>query len=191
MQAGKQVRLKENPVHDMTVRGIIGDKALCDYIADNQIQEWTGGVADLEEIVEKELFATKIAPTLAGAEVKKWLDFKRVKPIKRSAYADHIGTLIQAVVYGEIEIKDDFRIVHNLNSPILDTDGRPVYSKMEYKARITAQELNEALGKSGNESEIANTIAYGSALADLPVAIMRKLDTSDLSILAALSVFFA
>lgn len=191
MKAGAQVRLKENPIHDMTVRAVIDDKVVCDYITDDGLQEWTGSIDDLEEIPEQELFPTKIAPTLAGAEVKKWLDFKRVKPIRRQINAGAIGTLIQALAYGEIEITKDFRIVHNLNVPLLATDGKVMYDKMDYAARVNAQALSEALRDAGNDSEISNTIAYGSALTNLPVAIIRTLDTSDLSVIAALSVFFS
>ncbi len=190
MKAGAQVQTREVSA-TMTVRAVIGDTALCDYIADGTVQEWTGLVVDLMEIPGTELFPTKIQPTLAGSEIKGWLDFKRVKPVKRSAYAEHIGVLIQAIVYGEIEIKPDFTVVHNLNAPIMGADGNAAIAKLEYKPRVTAQELNEALGRSGNDSEVANTIAYGSALSNMPVAIIRKLDTSDLSVVAALSVFFA
>ena len=191
IKANVQVRLIANPELEMTVRAVIDTKAVCDYIADNQLNEWVGEVTELEPVEKKNLFPTKIAPALAGTEIEKWLDFKRVKPVKRQAFAAHIGVLIQAVSYGDIEITKDFKITHNLNVPILDADNNPVYSKMEYAARINAQALNEALGDAGNDSEIANTIAYGSALSNLPVAIIRKLDTSDLSIISALSVFFA
>ena len=192
MKAGTQVRLKENAAQTMTIRAVIGENAVCDYLYDGKLCEWTGAITDLEEMEQEEdLFPAKIAPTLAATELKKWLDFKRIKPGKRNAFVDHINVLLQAIVYGDIEITKDFKIIHNLNVPLLDTDQRPVYAKLEYAPRVTAQALNEALGKAGNDSEIANTIAYGSALADLPVEVIRKLDSSDLSIIMALSVFFA
>jgi len=191
IKANVQVRLIANPELEMTVRAVIENKVVCDYIADNQLQEWVGEVSELEEVPELELFPVKITPALAGTEVKNWLDFKRVKPIKRQAYAAYVATLIQSVAYGDIEISKDFRITHNLNVPLLNTEGKVAYSKMEYAARVSAQALSEALRDAGNDSEISNSIAYGSALTNLPVAIIRTLDTSDLSVIAALSVFFS
>lgn len=188
---GSEVSLKSKPEQMMAVRAVVDDKVVCDFVDNGSVQQWVGGIDDLEEATEVDLFPTKMSAELARVEIKGWLDYKRVKPMQRQALVGHISTLIQAIMYGDIEIRDNFSISHKLNVPIRDTDGNPVFTKLDYKPRITAQELNTALGQAGNDSEISNTIAYGSALSSQPVAILRKLDTSDISIIAAISVFFS
>ncbi len=135
----------------------------------------------------------QVSVQVAGEEVNKWLDFKRVKPSQRAVYARKISTLIEAVMYGNLVIKPDFSLVHNLNFPLeilnADKSVASTIDTLEYKARLTAKDISECMN--GNiDNEMDNTIAYGAALSGEATGLMAKLDTSDIAILSSVGVFF-
>lgn len=138
---------------------------------------------------EPEVLPIKVQAEVAGDEVKKWLNYKRIKPTTRQALGHNVSKLIEGVMYGDLVIESDFSITHKLNVPLTDPTGQTIYDKLKYKARLTGEEINACV-RAGAMTDFELTAAYGGALTGMVSGMMLKLDSVDMSILAAVTVFF-
>lgn len=146
---------------------------------------------DKEKEPVKELMPILIDAATAGIEVGKWLDYKRVKPTKRAAYSQYINELIQAVMYGDLVLQNDFSFVHKLNHPILNEKTEDIlFDTLTYAPRLSAQKLSEALQGVDVSDEVANSIAFGYALSGKAIGLVGRMDTVDLRVLSAIAIFF-
>ena len=126
---------------------------------------------------------------IALKEVTGWLNYKRVDPFTMQQNWIYIQELVKFLAMGVIVINKDFTITHTLNFPVLLTDGTTAFDKLTYKARVTAMELLD-MGQSGYETPNGKLITTGSILANKTLAEIGKLDSTDLHVIDALSVFF-
>ena len=131
----------------------------------------------------------KINVETAAEDVKRWLDFKNVRPSKRQANASYVNELVESVMYGDITIGDDCKITQTLKAPMLAPDGSTVLDKIVYKPRVMVKEMSACLtGNSNNDMEA--TIAMGAAISGQPLAYMARLDSCDFAVVTAIVVFF-
>ena len=177
--------------HRMTVKEVDGTTAKCNYFIGTEAHEEDHAFEVLKLVPEKKSpFPVKVTVEVAGDDVTRWLDGKRIKPMKREIYQNKISDLIMAVMYGDLQINDDLTITHNLNFPIKDKDGKILFEKLTYTPRLSAAALDQVLNAMTSTTEMANTVAYGAALSGLPIARVWDLETTDINILAAVGVFF-
>lgn len=192
MKPGDIVNLIAADAHkfDMTIESIDNGGVLCAYFtSDRQLHKESYSEEELT-VITPTAFPVKVAPMVASKEVVKWLDYKKVRPVQRAVLGDKISTLIQAVMYGNLEIQPDFSIVHNLNFPVETTDKKIALDKLTYVPRISAEKIDAALASMTSNTEIANTLAYGAALSGQAYGLVAKVDSSDVVIMAAVGVFF-
>lgn len=129
----------------------------------------------------------KIVREVAEPEVNKWLDLKKIPTTTRKAHQKNFDNIVNAVMHDAISFDEKGVITHKLNFPIEDKDGNPVCSEFKYKLRLTVDEIQACLSAGGD------TQIYGAALTSanpIPAAYFGKLDTTDLSILSSIVVFF-
>jgi hypothetical protein len=134
------------------------------------------------------MFEEKVSPELAAEEINKWLDAKRISPRKRSqdGYAQAIDTLMDAIIYGTVSIKEDRTIVHELHVPL---EG--FFDVLEYKARITVLDVQKKTDPNAKSTDgQARVTATISALTGKSNGEVKKLDTEDNSIAQAVAIFF-
>lgn len=119
-------------------------------------------------------------------EVNSWLDFKKVGEGKRELQKDSIKVLINAIEDGSLYLKDDKTFVHILKFPF----GEDVKTtQFEYKPRLNGLETEKAQkGVKGEGFQLL--IAMASALTGKAPGLLKHMDSEDLAISQAISVFF-
>lgn len=122
---------------------------------------------------------------VARKEVEKWLDFKKVKQAKRDAHAGSIDFLAYAISVGDITIDDKLVIKQKLSLPV---DG--LYSELEYKPRLSIEELHKHMGAMNVRSTDDAVVCVAAALTGKSVSQIKKMDTEDYVIPAGIGVFF-
>ncbi len=124
------------------------------------------------------MFEEKVSGRSGKKEVASWLDAKRIAPHKRDRYADQIETLEYAVIYGQVTFDSETRVIkHSLGFPIGDSAGVPVLSCLEYKLRLTTNDIQSRL-KGISATDGGGVIsAVICALTGQPSAMIGKLDT--------------
>jgi hypothetical protein len=133
--------------------------------------------------------ALVISPEQAMSEVQGWLNYKRVDPVTMQQNFMYVQELAKFVCTGVIVINKDFTITHTLKFPVMLKDGGIAFDKLIYKARVTAMELLD-MGQLGYETANGKLITTGSILSGKTLAEIGKLDSTDLHVIDALSVFF-
>ena len=119
--------------------------------------------------------------------MNRWLDLKKVPTTLRQKNQKAFDHIVSAVMHDAISIDDKGVITHKLNFPIEGKDGSMVCESFKYKLRLTVDEI-EACMKASNDTKV-----YGSALTSnnpVPSDYFGKIDTTDLSILSSVVVFF-
>ncbi len=132
----------------------------------------------MEQIIDKET---------AENEVGKWLDFKKVKDVKRESSKDTIESLIEAVQYGQLTLKDDMSWEQKLDFPI---PGDEPLTTLTFKPRITVRETH-AKTKNVKAADVDGRIAaLVAALTGKNTALIISLDSSDYSVSTSIALFF-
>ncbi len=121
----------------------------------------------------------------ARKEVAAWLDFKKVKQAKRDMHIGSIELLIYALTQGDITIDEKFVIKQKLTLPV---EG--LYSELEYKPRLTIEELHRHSGAMNIKSTDDAVVCAAAALTGKSISQIRKMDTEDYVIVTAIGVFF-
>ncbi len=117
-------------------------------------------------------------------EIGNWLDFKKVPQRKRDAYKDAIETLADAISNGSMSISEDNHITYKLN---FEVGG---VSELKFKPRLTVSDVKAKTSTLKTSDAEGRLLAYVSALTEVSVGELSKLDTEDFSICQSIAVFF-
>ena len=122
----------------------------------------------------------------AQSDVERFLEARFVTDEAKTANSAVVKKLVESVQYGQISIDASGAITQKLNSPIKGTDGSTVLAKLDYKLRLTMNEVDMII--QGGEKN-ANMV-YAVPLTGQDSILLGKLDTSDVMVLANIVVFF-
>lgn len=129
-----------------------------------------------------------VTKELADAEVKKWLDYKKVKESKRVGdVAPILEGLSEAIQDGFLVLnEEDMTFTQTLKFPI---KGDVVTDKLTYQPRVTVQAVNQNMKgmKDDMGSKILATIA---TVTRTPKALIEGLDTEDYNTAQQIAIFF-
>lgn len=129
--------------------------------------------------------ATVVVSEVAKAEVKKWLDKKKVGKTERIAREYQIGILEGAIEDGVLVLNEKNQWEQTLNFPL---DGVSV-NKLTYKERMSANENIAASQRSEGNSSLVMS-CFIAELTGEASELVRKMDTTDYKIAAAIGIFF-
>lgn len=123
--------------------------------------------------------------TASFEELNKWLDFKKVAQRKRETYKDAIETLANGISDGLLTVDDKtYAITQTLSFPAGDI------KTLTFKPRLTVQDIkNKTATLKAGDSDGRMT-AYVSALTDVSMGELSKMDTEDYNICQSIAVFF-
>lgn len=134
---------------------------------------------------EKELLVNEIT---AKETIEKWLDHKRVKPRKRTAYDQSIQTLEAAVEDGELTLDEK---THELRYKLLfPLENEIKTTELVFKPRMNDKLLKPKLKGCAPTDVEGRTNGYISALTNQPVNLIESIDTEDKDVCSAIAVFF-
>lgn len=133
----------------------------------------------------------KVNRDQATAEVTRWMDAKKMSAKKREANEANIETLVDAIVEGNLSLKDGNVLSQKLRFPIETTEGKVAYDTLDYKPRLDLHGIHIHLQGVKPTDMDSRLCAYVAALTSKPKDIIKKLDTEDYSIAQAIAVFFA
>lgn len=126
-----------------------------------------------------------ISEEVAKAEVKKWLDAKKIGKTKRDSHTYQIETLVSAICDGVLVLNDKNQWVQTLSFPLEDL----ALNKLTFKSRMTANENISASARAEGNSLLVMS-CFISELTGEPSELIRKLDSVDYGISAAIGIFF-
>jgi hypothetical protein len=131
----------------------------------------------------------KIPRDVAEAEIKAWLDKKKVFEETRERYKDHIEILIEGMCNAVISINQEtFEITHALLFPTGDSgDG---LKELKYKPRINDKALLPHMKGVKNDDVDMRLNALLAALTNESKAVICSLDSVDKRIATAIGIFF-
>ena len=125
----------------------------------------------------------------AQKEISKWLDMRRVSPMRRkSAFKREIERLEDAVMYGALIVNEDLSLRHVLHNPITNSKGTETLSELTYKSRVRVEDVDYRGIK--NDDADGRMLAFISALTGVPKPILRKLDFEENSLAQTIAGFF-
>ena len=143
------------------------------------------------KIAENSILKTeKVSRKVAELEVKKWLDYKKVKEKKRENLQDSIDIMIDAIIDGSLVLDQDFKFTHTLSFPIENANGEVTVKSLTYKPRLSVQEITSRMKGIKSNDPDARVVGYVAALTDKPRAVLTDLDTEDNAIAQAFALFF-
>lgn len=122
---------------------------------------------------------------VAKAEVKKWLDTKRIGQSERDAREFQIETLQSAVTDGLLKLNENNEWEQKLNFPLTDVS----VDKLKFKNRMTANENIAASANAGGNPQLVMS-CFISHLTGEASELIRKMDTVDYKIASAIGIFF-
>ena len=126
-----------------------------------------------------------VSKEIAEAEIKKWLDVKKVRDTKRESYKESVSTLIEAVCSGNLVLNEDNSLTHTLSFPVRADNA---FKTLTYKSRLDVNtRMKYSEGVIGGEPRIVATIAALTGQGNLIIASM---DTEDYGIASSVALFF-
>lgn len=133
----------------------------------------------------------KIPLKTAEAEIKKWLDFKKVKPKKRESLQDNIDSMVDNIVDGTLVLDDKtFVLTHALSFPLENDKGEVTVKELVYKPRIQVRDINVKMKGLKPTDADGRIIGYTRALTDQPAEVIKSLDTEDNTLAQHITGFF-
>ena len=124
----------------------------------------------------------------ARAEMEKWLDHLQVRKKKREDQKDTIEFLIEAFMYGDLVLNDDFTLTQKFRKPIGE---KKRYSEFTYATRLDQGKIRQTVkGVKISEDPTGYIMAYVAALVGEVKAIIDKMDSQDYKIGQNISNFF-
>jgi hypothetical protein len=125
---------------------------------------------------------------LAKAEVKKWLDHKKISEKKREKNQDNIEALVEAIVDGHLALNETkFTFTHTLKFP---TGENGQLTKLEYKSRLEVKEIQMQMQGIKSTDLHGIIISYACALTGKPRGVIAALDSEDYAIVQGIASFF-
>lgn len=134
---------------------------------------------DKKEMVVDEL--------VAQADVDSWLDFKKVGALKRETHKDHVKTIVEAIVDGDLVLNSDKTFSYKLKFPL--EKEKAVYD-VKFKARLSVLDIHTKLQDTKSSDGDARLLAHVAALTNLAKQIIRFLDSEDYNVCCSIAVFF-
>jgi len=131
------------------------------------------------------MIKTLVSIDVATADVERFLDARFVPDVSRKDNEISVNKLIAAVQYGQLMVSNSGSLTQKLNFPILASDNSVVLGELKYKMRLTMNEVEQCL-----KSDAPANRMYGSFLTEQNSEMIGKMDTSDLTILSHIVVFF-
>jgi hypothetical protein len=133
---------------------------------------------------------TTISQDVASKEIQRWLDAKKVSASKRTAMADSIDALVNAVQDGNLIVSDDgTELTQILN---YEVGSENPLKQLKFKLRISVDELHKRMvGSQVKSTDTDGRLrAYASALTGQSYVNIGNLDSSDYSITTTVVTFF-
>jgi len=132
---------------------------------------------------------SKVSREVAEKEVEQWLDHKKISPKKRETQKEYVEVLIDAVSEGVLTLQSETHIfVHTLKFPPEGAED-PIKT-LEYKPRLQYANVKGHLRGVASGDGDARFIAYMAALTSKPKLVFEKLDSEDMSVAQAITLFF-
>lgn len=126
-----------------------------------------------------------VSEEVAHAEVKRWLDTRKVAQSERKAREYQIETLVSAVMDGLLILDENNKWVQKLNFPLTDIG----VNELKYQSRMTANESIAASGAAEGKAHLVMS-CFVSHLTGEASELIRKMDTTDYKIASAIGIFF-
>lgn len=122
---------------------------------------------------------------VANLEVRKWLDFKKVRESKRDKHADTVENLVEGFQDGLLTLDEETgEITQHLQFPVNGLD------KLTFKPRIDVGTLNMHLQKVKTGDSDGRVAAYICALTGKLKEQIAKMDLEDYNVSGNVAVFF-
>ena len=136
-----------------------------------------------------------ITPEVAQQDIDKWLDYKKIGQHKRELLKEAIDTIYDALVSGELTIKEDFTILYRLKFPVSSAvagsdEPSKELKELSFKPRLNGEQLEARLKHMKATDTASRVRAYIQALTNAPEVLLKKLDTSDLDVCQSIAGFF-
>ena len=125
---------------------------------------------------------------IATADVKRWMDHKRVAEKRRAELVSAQEIMVNAIMEGSLVLEDDMKWKHTLIFPL---EGEIGVTEIKYKPRLNDSDI-EPYRKIVKGSDFESQMKQVKmALTSQPVGIINALDSStDKQISDAIALFF-
>jgi hypothetical protein len=128
-----------------------------------------------------------IDEAVAQSEIEQWLNFKKIGAVKREAHKDHIKTLVEAIVSGELVLNSNKSFSYTLKFPL--EKEKPICA-LEFKARLSVLDIHTKLQDIKASDGDGRLLAHIAALTGQAKQIIRFLDSEDYNVCCSIAVFF-
>jgi hypothetical protein len=131
---------------------------------------------------------SKVSIEVAEAEIKSWLDYKKILESTRETHKEEINVLIEAITEGILQYNsENHTLTHNLLFPF--TGEMPI-EKLVYQPRINDNALAPNL-KGVELKDLSGRLnAYIATLTKTARGLISALDSVDKKIANAIVIFF-
>jgi hypothetical protein len=133
----------------------------------------------------------KVKFDIAQDSVNEWLDHKRISANKRESLQGMIDNMVEAVVSGDLALKEDMTWEHVLIFPPKNKEGVETIKSITYKPRISEIDLaphKRTVKGNDFDASLKRTIL---ALTGQAIGVINNLDSStDKQIADSIAVFF-
>lgn len=127
----------------------------------------------------------KVSREVAEKDVERWLDFKRVKELKREKNKEAIESIIECIMDGTLVIDDECVITHNLLFPLGNDEN---IKELKYAPRLTVGRISEYTKNAKTNDERVR--GYISALSGVSNGLLSNMETEDYSVVGNVVIFF-
>ncbi len=118
-------------------------------------------------------------------EFTKWLDSRKVTPLKRKEHEKDEKFVIEAIQLGVIEIDDQGKLSQNLDAEV---NGK---TKIEYAERLLVRDARIALKVVDDSDDLGKMIAIASKITDeKSQKVWDQYSFSDVSLASKLASYF-
>jgi len=139
---------------------------------------------------EKGKHIAKVSREVAETEINKWLDFKCIKPRRRTDLKAAIDMLVDAVEDGDLILEKNNNLIHKLMMGIQNEEGEKTVGSLTYTPRVNVGLVHKKLKNVQHDDAEGRLIAYVSQLTGQPTAVIEAIDTTDFGIAQAIATFF-
>ena len=135
---------------------------------------------------------TKVSMEMAVQDFDRWISIKQIREQKRqenakSKFEDIITT---SICEGDLAISEDGYITHKLIFPLKDGEGGELLNELKFMPRIPVKLLSIKLKGVDPSDMFKMQIAYISALTNVNMGIIEKLETEDFRICQSIVMYF-
>jgi len=143
-----------------------------------------------EEIKEKS--GKKVDQESALKDFEKWIFIKKIRDQKRqeNAKGKFEDVIVSSIAEGDLSIDENGYITQKLIFPIIDDNGNDILTELRFIPRIPVKLLNIKLKGVDASDADKRQVAYVSALTQVNMGILEKLDSEDSRISQAIVMYF-